>query len=179
MAFKNLNEVFDGRLALPGPNGKVYRVPEPDAELGLWCTAMYTAGLASQLGQQMPDGSSLPPLQLDDDAEDAMYRRVLGPVHAELLADGYGLPTVRFFAQTAFFWIAAGPEIAEAFWNAGGQPDPKAQAPNRAARRAAKTAPPATASTSSTAAARTTRKAASMSGTTPRKAPSRKPSARP
>jgi hypothetical protein len=174
MAFKALNEVFDGRLALPGKDGKIYHVPEPDAELGAWCTAMFAAGVAINLGEDPPAGG-LPPLQLDDSAEDAMYLRVLGEALLEQLrADGYGATTVRLFGQTAFIWIAASAEAAEGFWNSGG--DPKASAPGRAQRRAAK--PPASVSTPSTAGASTTPGAASTSGMPPRKAPSKAPAAR-
>jgi hypothetical protein len=172
MAFKALNEVFDGRLALPGKNGKIYHIPEADAELGAWCTAMFTAGVAINLGETPPEGG-LPPLQLDDDAEDAMYLRVLGKdLLEQLYADGYGHSTVRLFGQTAFIWIAAGKEAAEAFWNSGG--DPKARAP-RARRQASA---PVTDSTPSTAAASTTPGAGSTSGTKPRKAPSKAPGGR-
>lgn len=174
MAFKALNEVFDGRLALPGKDGKIYYVPEPDAELGAWCTAMFAAGVAINIGETPPEGG-LPPLQLDDDAEDAMYLRVLGKELLEQLrADDYGHSTIRLFGQTAFIWIAAGNEAAEGFWNAGG--DPKAPAPTRAQKRAA--ARQATASTPSTAAASTTRRAGSTNGTTLRKAPSKAAAAR-
>lgn len=174
MAFKALNEVFDGRLALPGKDGKIYRVPEPDAELGSWCTAMFAAGVAINIGEKPPEGG-LPPLQLDDDAEDAMYRRVLGQeLLDELRADGYGHVTIRLFGQTAFIWIAAGNEAAEAFWNAGG--DPKAPAQTRAIKRATRQA---TGSTRSTAGASTTPRAGSTNGTTSRKAPSKAPAARP
>jgi hypothetical protein len=174
MAFKALNEVFDGRLALPGKDGKVYHVPEPDAELGAWCTALFTAGVAISIGEKPPEGG-LPELQLDDDAEDAMYLRVLGrALLDELRADGCGATTVKFFGQTAFIWIAAGTEAAEAFWNSGG--DPKASAP-REARRAAMKAQ-ATASTPPTVAASTTRRVASTNGTKPRKAPSKAQAAR-
>jgi hypothetical protein len=168
MAFKALNEVFDGRLELPGKDGKTYHIPEPDAELGAWCTALFAAGVAINIGEAPPEGG-LPALQLDDDAEDAMYLRVLGrPLLEALRADGYGHATIRHFGQTAFIWIAAGAEAAEAFWNSGG--DPKASAP-RAARRAAKRL--ASASATSTAGVPTTLRAGSTSGTTRRKAPSK------
>jgi hypothetical protein len=168
MAFKALNEVFDGRLSLPGKDGKIYYIPEPDSELGTWCTAMFSAGVAIQLGETPPEG--LPPLQLDDTAEDAMYKRVLGEALLEQLkADGYGHGTIRHFGQTAFIWIAAGTEAAEAFWNSGG--DPKASAPRRQRRTRA------TASTTSTVVVNTTPEVGSTNGTKPRKAPSKSPAA--
>jgi hypothetical protein len=165
--------VFDGRLALPGKNGKIYHIPEADAELGAWCTAMFAAGMAINLGEP-PPSEGLPPLQLDDDAENAMYLRVLGKELLEqLYADGYGHGTIRLFGQTAFIWIAVGKEAAEAFWNSGG--NPKVRAPRDRRR----TSAPGTDSTPSTAAANTTRRRVSTSGTKPRKAPSKAPAARP
>lgn len=159
--FKSLDEVFDGRLALPGKNGKIYHVPEPDRELGLWCTAMIAAGLAVNMGEE-PPREGMPPLQLDDTDEAALYRRVLGPVWEELRRDGYGFATQRLFAQTGFIWIGAGEAAAMEFWNNGGVP--KASTPPRDQRRHPDRAP-SSSSTPSTAAASTTQPPASTSTT--------------
>jgi hypothetical protein len=156
--FKQLNDVFDGRLPLPGKDGKIYYVPEPDEELGLWCTALLAAGVAVNLGQEITE--SMPEIQLDDRDEHALYRRILGPVWDELGADGYGFATRRHFAQTAFFWIGIGEEAAQQYWNAGG--DPKGSAP-RAARRHPSPAP--NGSMSNTGGDLTTRGPDSMNGT--------------
>lgn len=161
--FKALNQVFDARLHLPGPDGRMYTVPEPDRELGLWCQALFAAGLAANFGQEMPAGA--PPIQLDDDAEDAMYRRVLGQALWDELGEAYGYTTQRFFALTAFLWIGGGQEVAAEFWNAGG--DPKASMPREARRRAARA--PRSASMQSTGAASTTPPAVSTSTTTRRR----------
>lgn len=175
MAFKALNEVFEPRLELPGPDGKTYWIPEPDAELGAWCTALFAAGVAINMDEAPPEGG-LPELQLDDAGEDALYLRVLGrPLLEQLRADGFGAITVKHFGQTAFIWIAAGREAAEAFWNSGG--DPKASAPREARRRAVKAQ--ATATTRSTVAASTTKSRGSTSGMTPRKAQPKASGARP
>lgn len=177
MAFKKLNEVFDARLPLPGDGDKIYFIPEPDAELGAWCTAMYVAGVRINMGEEIPEGDGIPPLQLDDDDEMSLYRRILGTeLIDQLAADGKGYATIRMFGQTGFIWIGAGTETAEAFWNSGG--DPKASAPRDQRRQAAKKAQ-ATGTTRSTGAASTTNRAGSTSGTTHRKAQPRKPRARP
>lgn len=161
--FKNLYDVFDGRLALPAGE-KIYYIPEPDEELGLWCTAFCTAGIAADQGIDLGD-RKLPPLVLDDDEEKAMYVRVLGPVWDELAADGFGFATQRQFALTALLWIGLGEDAATTFWNSGG--DPKASAPRRS-RRAPVTAP-RTASMPNTGAASTTQPVASTSGMTHRR----------
>jgi hypothetical protein len=162
--FKNLYEVFDGRLALPAGE-KMYYIPEPDEELGLWCTAFCTAGIAAQSGQDLPPGHKLPPLVLDDEQEKAMYIRILGPVWDDLNADGYGFATQRQFALTALLWIGLGEDAAQTFWNSGG--DPKAWQPRRNRRAAQQATVPSTASTRSTGAASTTRGQGSTNGTKP------------
>lgn len=167
MVFKPLHDVFDGRLKLPGKDGKIYFIPEPDEELGLWCTAMIAAGYAVNMGETITD--KMPPLQLDDDQESALYRRILGKVWDELAQDGYGFATQRLFAQTAFFWIGIGEEAAAAHWNSGG--DPKDSAP-RAARRHPSPAP--NASMPSTGAVSTTQPPASTNGTKPHRRPRRR-----
>lgn len=154
--FRQLHDVFDARLRLPGKDGKVYVVPEPDRELGLWCTALCSAGLALNLGQELTD--SMPALQLDDADELALYRRILRTVWDELERDGYGFATQKHYALTAFFWIGMGEDAAMTYWNSGG----KASAPTRAARRHPQQQ---SASTQSTAAVSTTRGPDSTSGT--------------
>jgi hypothetical protein len=49
MAFADLSEFFDDRLHLP-INGVVYDIPSPDHELGLWVTALVSAGLSIEQG---------------------------------------------------------------------------------------------------------------------------------
>jgi hypothetical protein len=163
--FKPLHEVFDGRLKLPGDNGKTYLIPEPDEELGLWATAFCAVGVAANMGVE-PKGEGLPPLVLDDESERAMYLRVLGPVWEELAADGYGFTTQKHFALTALLWIGLGQESAEAYWNSGG--DPKASAP-RSMRRNRQSPQQQSASTRSTDAASMTQGRVSTSGTTRRR----------
>lgn len=158
MAFDDLDQYFDDTLSLP-VGGKTYVIAGPDAETGLFCQRLMTAGVAASAG--LPTPASMPDLKMDDDAETAFYRRILGDVYDQLVADGVSWPKIQIVAQTAFFWIASGKEMAEAFWRSGG--DPKASsasaAPNRASRRS-----------TSTAAARTTKPRASTSGTkSPRK----------
>lgn len=162
--FRNLYEVFDGRLALPAGE-KTYYIPEPDEELGLWCTAFCTAGIAADQGIDM-GGRKLPPLVLDDDEEKAMYVRLLGPVWGELAADGHGFTTQRLFALTALIWTGLGEDAAMTFWNSGG--DPKASQPRRS-RRGAPAAAPRIVSMPSTAGASTTPPAGSTNGTTRRR----------
>lgn len=162
MAFKALDQVFDPRLPLPGSNGKTYYVPEADAELGTWATAVVTAGMQITMGEEPSAGA--PPLQLDDSEENALYKRILGETWDALEADGYGYATQKFFAQTGLIWIALGGEAAEAFWNSGG--DPKASM-TRSARRARRPA------STTTAVASMTRPRGSTSGTKSRKGSSK------
>jgi hypothetical protein len=165
MGFRDLDELLDDGLPLP-ISGKIYRIPPADAELGLWCQRLISLGMAVQMGETLPEGA--PPLTLDDDDENALYRRLLGSrqnaegewvggVFDELIADGVNWERIKIVGQTAMFWVGAGRELAEAFWNAGG--DPEAFPPRRR---------PSKASTR-TAAGSTTKRAGSTSGTRSRK----------
>ncbi|QFY09644.1 hypothetical protein GBF35_25975 [Nonomuraea phyllanthi] len=143
---KALDEFFDDTLTLP-ISGKEYTIPAPDAETGLLCQRLMQAGVAAANGQAA-DLSDL--AELDDDQETDLYRRCLGTVYDELLADKVTWPRIKHAGITAFLWIAVDLDAAMKFWDAGGLPE--ALAPNRAA---------------SEVAANTTRPRGSTSGTKP------------
>lgn len=149
MAFKNLNDVFDPRLPLP-IGGKLYYVPEGDAETGLWCTSLVAAAATvADGGEPAPPGVQL---RFEGRAETAVQRRLLGEeLFAELMADGIGKPTLDFITQTVVIWHAFGRDMAEKFWNAGGDSVDFQRAQSRAGRRARST------TSTSGAAARKTR----------------------
>lgn len=161
MAFKSLDEVYQNYLELPGREGKLYRVPEADFATGLWCTEAFMLAKAVIDGAEIP--ADAPQLRLDGDEELAMHRKLLGDeLLEELKGDGHGKPTIDLFATTAFLWHAAGREMAEQYWNAGGRAEDFSRGPlNRAGRRHPSTG---------TAAESTTKPRASGSGTrSPRK----------
>jgi hypothetical protein len=132
MAFRDLSEFFDPDLRLPW-RGKTYVIPAVSAEVGLRCEALMALGVkaynAAETGQEV--GLSDHDRQvLDDATEAALYRDVLGPVFAELEADGASWPEIKRMAMTALAYFTIGEEAAVAAWEG-----PKA--PNREARRAA------------------------------------------
>jgi hypothetical protein len=129
MGFNDLDEFFDDTLPLPIA-GRVYVVPSPDAEVGLWCTRLFSAAQIKAAG-----GEADMPTELDDDAELGMYSRVLGTAYAEMLADNVPISRITFAGQTAFIWITQGKVTAEVFWNNSGN----LQAPNRETRRSTRT----------------------------------------
>lgn len=148
--FRNADEFFDDTLTLPA-GGKEYTIPAPDAELGLWCQRLMSAAWSIQTGGQPEDIPPLPALPDEEDqtpitatakaevpADQRLYRRVLGPVWDQLKADAVSWPKIQLIAQTAVFWIGSGLEMAEQFWNSGG--DPEALAPSRRQRRSTATA---------------------------------------
>lgn len=170
MTFVDLDELLDDTLPLP-IGGRVFAVPSCDAELGLWCQRLMSAAAAINAGQKPLPVPPLKPLPGSDDpeivadgaqvpADEALYRRLLGPAWDELQAAGVGWEKITVVAQTAIFWVASGRAAAEAFWNSGGNPE--ASAPNRRARRS-----------SSTGGATTTRSPNSGSTTKSRKKPAR------
>lgn len=159
--FDDLYDVLSAdELVLP-VGGKKYRIPEVDAETGLWCQRI--AGLARKHGKGEDISHQL--ANLDDDEERDLYSRMLGPVLDELTEDGIPWPKVQHIARTTLVWVVAGKAAAAVAWSLGGAPAP---APNRAARRG----------TATPAAARSTRKPASESGTTRTPRTSAKPAAR-
>jgi hypothetical protein len=160
MGFQDLDALLDDTLSLP-IGDKVYIVPAPNAELGLWCQRMVAAGLMIQAGQTPPE--SMPKLTLDDEDEEALYRRMLGDAFDALLADGVSWPKIQIVGQTALLWIGSGRPLAEEFWNSGG--DPEAFPPARKRTRPGST---------STGEARTTKRRGSTSGTTSRRGGSKR-----
>jgi hypothetical protein len=160
--FKALDEVFSTTLDLPGRDGKIWRIPEGDSEVGLWCVRVFEAASAVANGQEPDTGSPPPQLTFEGAEETSLQIRLLSrPIYDALIAEGYGLATLNFFTQTVIMWHAAGREVAELFWNAGGRPEDFLPAANRAARRQRATS-------TSTAAAATTKHRASTTGTTSR-----------
>lgn len=160
MAFKDLDELLDDTLPLP-IKGKVYRVPGVDAEWGLICQRMLSAGVQAFHAAGTPDKPVPGAPVIEDGNEQDFYRRCLGPVYDELRADGISWEKIKFCGTTAFLWIAQGAELAEQYWNSGG--DPEASAPNRQQRRS-----------TGTDGATTTRQPNSTSGTRSRRRPRRR-----
>lgn len=150
--FEAVEELLDDALELP-VEGKVYRIPSPSSEDGIRVQKIVEA--AERLYEGGEDAETE---VLDDDEEVNVIRLCLGPVEDELIADGVSWAWRRHVGLTAMFWIANGPEFAERYWTAAG--DPSRLAPNRAARR----------KSSGSAAASKTRSRGSTSGTSARKA---------
>lgn len=149
---KALDEFFDDTLTLP-VGGKEYTIPAPDAETGLLCQRLMQAGVAAAAGQQT-DLSDL--AELDDDQETDLYKRCLGPVYDQLIADKVTWPRIKHCGVTAFLWIAADLDTAMKFWDAGGAPE--ALAPTRAASEAAASTTRSRGSTSGTSRSRQAQK---------------------
>lgn len=167
MAFADLAEAFDDALHLP-IDGTVYDIPSPDYELGLWVQAMVSAGISISQGLEGDPDRKIPKLRFegedgDEDSEEArLYARLLGPAWRRLRDDKVSWPKIKMVAETTVYWIAMGVDVAEQYWNSGG--DPKAvslvQRGNRATRRAT--------ASKSTGTASTTRRPASTKATTSR-----------
>lgn len=126
MSFQELDEFFDDTLELP-IRGKIYKIPSPDGETGLWCQRVFEVGARVESGQKVPASQSAK-LQLNDNDERELYDRVLGPAKQEMLDDGLTWARISAAAQTAIIWIATDRTTAEKYWNeqvVGG--GPKAQ----------------------------------------------------
>lgn len=169
-------------LTVPGRDDveRDYVIPEPSAELGLWCQGV------AQLYGQVDAASTADEIEaavkaLNDlpDLENGLTlgQKLMGSAYEAMMADGVTHPTISYCAGTVYAWIVGGENAAERFWRRGGQGEAEGPA-NRATRRqAAKKATKkaaASSRTTSTGAAGTTHKAASGSGTrSPRKSAGR------
>jgi hypothetical protein len=119
--FQDLDEFFDDTLPLK-IKGKTYVVPAPDAETGLFCQRLMAVGIDAANGREVDAAS------LDDDGEQDMYRRVLGSVYDELIADRVSWPRIKHAGITAFLWIAGDTDSAAKYWASGGTGEAEAPA---------------------------------------------------
>ncbi|MFC7108066.1 hypothetical protein ACFQQB_51295 [Nonomuraea rubra] len=124
--FQDLDEFFDDTLPLP-VGGKWYRIPAPDAEVGLLCQRLMHASMAAEQGETVDDPklNELAEVVLSDDEERDLYQRILGPVWHELRTDGVSWPKVQHVGATALVWVAAGKEAAAKIWASGGVGKPR------------------------------------------------------
>lgn len=124
MALKPLDTFFNPTLRLPVTSGKTYEIQPVDADTGVWVTAVMGISSRAQLGNKEPTPDELARIVMDDEAQESMYKRLLGDVYDELIEDGHNWEVIKFVGTTAMIWVTAGLEAAEEYWNAGG--DPKA-----------------------------------------------------
>lgn len=112
--FEDLDQFFDDTLKLP-IGGKVYAVPSPDIQTGLYCQRIAETGLALRRGQQLSDSDRVA-LQLDDDQEREWYHRLMGTAYEQMVADGVTWAKVQRAGATTFAWITAGEQAAQRTW---------------------------------------------------------------
>lgn len=140
MTFRDLSELLDPGLSLP-INGTTYLVPPPDAETGLRLQRMSDWLIGVAAASQTDTDAPRPDAQLVSDAEELdLYRDSLGSAYTEMIDGGVPWPWIKVAGMTAFLHWTVGAEQAEAYWAAGGRPEPRAG--NRATRRAARSTPP-------------------------------------
>lgn len=135
MAFRDLDEFFDPTLRLP-IRGKTYVVQSVDAKTGLWCQRALTVGVQAVSGGDLTE-AQIDGLELDDAQELDLYRKVLGDVYDEMLADGLPWEILRHAGMTAFMWAAGNKQAAEDYWESPGETrrEPQDRLPKKSARR--------------------------------------------
>lgn len=139
MALHDLSDFLDPNLSLP-IKGTTYTVEPPDAETGLRLQRLSDWMLGAAAAVESDTEAPAPSDQLVDDAAELdMYRDALGAAYAAMIADRMPWPMLKVAGMTAFLHWTVGAEQAEAYWSAGGRPEP--QAGNRASRRAARSTP--------------------------------------
>lgn len=128
MAFKDLGDWAElGGLKLP-IGGKVYSVPPVSAELGPQLQALMSSAGDMALGD---DPSDVDRQVLDDLGELDLFRRVLGPVYDEMVADKVPWPALKHAAMTVIFDATIDRETAERYWVELGKPPAAKRAPRK------------------------------------------------
>lgn len=154
MSLRDLDEFFSDFEVPVG--GKLYAIPDVDAETGIWLTQVMDAGIAVKQGRK-----AKMPADLDDAEERNLYQRCLGATFDQLRADGVSWGKIRHIGTTAFVLHVHGRPAAERFWEDGVNPDPEGKARgNRASRRASAASGNATPSRASTNGTKATSRAA-------------------
>jgi hypothetical protein len=124
MPFQDLDEFFDPSLHLP-IRGKVYEVPSPDAETGLFCQRLMASAAKAVIGEEVSD-SEVERIKLGDKEELDLYERLLGPAWGEMFTDKLPWAYIQHAGTTCLVWVTQGQAQAEEFWAANA---PKAKEP--------------------------------------------------
>lgn len=117
MPARDLSVLFDDTYdyTLPSkkhPNGKLYRVPSPDALTGARLTYQAAIGLKIGRGEGITDAEKAA-VSLDDAAEDDFYKDTLGPVYDEMLTDGVTWALLQATAKDAYLCITGNEGLAD------------------------------------------------------------------
>jgi hypothetical protein len=131
MALRDLGAFLDDDALDIPLGGKTYHIPSPDARTGLYLEAAMNLSAKAAAGEELSDEDAAS-IQLDDGEERDLYRRVLGGVFDELVADDVSWARIQRIGRYALIWFTMGPEAAERSITQG-----EAPAPNRKERRAA------------------------------------------
>ncbi|BCJ64152.1 DUF7426 family protein [Polymorphospora rubra] len=119
---------------------RTYVIPEPSAELGLWCQTV--ASVYGQITESStPDQVKAAVASLNNMPELetglTVAQRVMGSAFDAMLADGVSHPRIEHCASTVFAWIVRGEKAAIRAWRMGGGSGEAPGPGNRAERRAA------------------------------------------
>jgi hypothetical protein len=144
------------------PKGKAYRFASPDFETGLWLKNLIEFGQRVALGGEVRD-SDTERLNLDDDEEVDLYRRVMGDTFEQLRTDGVSWGHVQKVFQLLLKHWGTGQDVAATLREAAGEAEAQ---PNRTARRAsARSSSPTAGSKSSRASTATKARTAAKAST--------------
>ncbi|MDA8440491.1 MAG: hypothetical protein M0Z51_16755 [Propionibacterium sp.] len=132
----------DDSVEIPGiisdayPNGKTYRFASPDARTGLHLTLLANLAVRARMGVDV--GARAEALELDDDEELDLMRKVMGVTLDELTDDGVSWVRIQRLSRYLFIHFAMGEDAAQGLRVSGGAAVPA----NRSERRAAKKTTP-------------------------------------
>lgn len=134
----DLDALFDPGLVLT-VRGREYTVPLASAETGMWCRRMALATgeiTAASTPEEMQAAIERINAIPGNDDDLTLPERTLGPVYAQMAADGVPDVWITYAGATAYMWIISDEETAAKWWRSGGRPE-AVRPGNRAERRAA------------------------------------------
>ena len=123
MVLKNLRSTLQADLLQLPIGDHLYTIPPPTAEDWLWLQAIYfSPAVKAVVDGDMPAAEDLK----DQPTEVDLHRRALGATYDRMLADGVTIEELRIAGMTATIDAMHGRAIAEAYFEAGGNPNPEA-----------------------------------------------------
>lgn len=117
------------------PKGKTYRIPSPNAIVGLRLAAIADITLKQARGKDLSP-TDVKRLRIEDEDEHEFIAQVLSPeTVAEMESDGVKFAHMKRLGLYAFTYFAVSPEAAETALKNGVLQGKVSAPPNRAARR--------------------------------------------
>lgn len=95
------------------PEGKIYTIPSPDVDTGIWLTALAQMGSRIAAGDKTITEADVEKIKMEGPEEESFVKIVLGEAYQEMKDDGVKWVQLQRLAQYAFAYFSMGPEAAQ------------------------------------------------------------------